>query len=329
MNFKSKIALVLLALLLISCKDKREKLGDEYLNKGHYQQAIRMYSQSIEKGGGSDEIYNNLTIAVLRYMVSLSENPENEMILKYKDALAKEYLSKTNDPLVYDELQKQSIIIAQKLIMHGVDINSFPLVLEGKDLLNKVSEMLISKEISTTSLDAEIQKLETNYANSVVNKANDESDPVAAEYWLLEAENVFPKNESIVAELNKIRVTNRGNFLIWSMDLNGIKPSRKVDKYPYAVAFPKINIGKSSINSTVEIYNFSGMHTKISPTDIALFSKDGQKVPAKLVRGGCKKLPSDESCVMALNFKFNKSFIPDYVYVDNKEGIGKKYLGMK
>jgi hypothetical protein len=163
---------------------------------------------------------------------------------------------------------------------------------------------------------------------------------------------VAPKNAELQAALNKIRLKNRGDFLIFAEEIIGQRASRLVDKYGYVLAFPILSITPSGTTGEVSVWNSTGNNASFVPSKLKMVSKTGEEAYAKFTGGGwCSidkvvngmfkptnqpfkgtegELRSEKTCNAKVSFAYGKDFVPDYVdYKDNDNNIGRKYLGQR
>jgi hypothetical protein len=154
---------------------------------------------------------------------------------------------------------------------------------------------------------------------------------------------VAPQNQTLQEALNKVRIRNRGDFLIFQAV--GIdNPSRWVDIYGYILAFHSLTMAPTSLKAELQVWASTGNNADFEVETIRLVSTDGREVLAKQQGvGWCstsdpegkKKAPLDKKgkllnegqCSATINFTFPRGFVPDFVEYKDQYGQGRKYIG--
>lgn len=318
--------LIAASLMLGACKAKREKIGDEQLEKGQLKNALMMYGKHLDKGGSlSDEFWDNYSTAMIRMMAkSAKDDPTQDVVHTYMTELPKK-LDKTTKPEVAKEFIEASIKVAKELLAMGEfqhDVNAFK-------YLNSAKKIAADKNVAQSIIDNELAALEKNYAAQMLKASADAPELEAKEYHLLAALVNIPGNKDILEALQVTRKNNISTFLIWSPDVNGITPSPLVDVTQYHIAFRKGTYSKSSTSlaGSVQLWNTSGNSTTLEGKNFTLVGKDGTVIEnSKSISKDCARFDSEKDCTTNVAFKFPSSFEIDYVQLKNADGAGKKYL---
>ncbi len=316
---------ILATLLVTGCKSKREKLGDAHLEKQSYKIAVQMYLNAEEKGDVSEEFPANVSLALTGYMEEIAKrDPLSAAVSNYTEEIPK-YLAKVTDPTVIGKYGTTIANITKMRIKEG----EFVPILQGFKAIDVAIDLLAKMNATNPEFETIVDETTKFYVQSVIETTKSESDYVRAEYFLLEAKTALPKNEEIQSELNKVRLKNRSNFLIFAQDVNGITPSPLVDQNAFVIAFPSLKSGKTKTSGELQMWNTSGNNASFKAKDILLVSTTGDEVSGKRVKGGCDKLDNEGDCAMWITWKYKKGFVPEYVLAKNGNAEGRKYLGVK
>ncbi|MGL1936982.1 MAG: hypothetical protein OCD01_18290 [Fibrobacterales bacterium] len=320
------LTLAVTSLLIITgCKSKREKIGDGHLEQGNYKVAVQMYLNAEEKGEVSEDFPANLSLALTGLMEEIAlRDPLSNAISNYTDEIPK-YLSKVKDPTI---IGKYGVTIA-KITKLRVKEGQFIPVLQGFQAITKAKGLLEALNATHSEFTNIVEEAEKLYTDGVIKTAKSESDYVRAEYFLLEAETVLPANTDIKEVLNRVRLKNRSNFLIFSEDVNGITPSPLVDRNAFVMAFPRLTVGSKSASGELQLWNTSGNNQSFKASDFKLISTEGKSVPGKRVRGSCEKVNNENDCAVVIKWRYENGFTPDYVLAKKDNAEGRKYLGVK
>lgn len=326
---------------LSSCKSATEKRGDEHLKAGRLKNAMAMYTKAEQKGNVSKEFNDNFALAYIRMLAQIAKNdPMNGAILGYKTQIPK-YLANTQNTAVVSEFINALIQVAKGQIKMGREGN-YSLVLEGFRALELAEEWSKKHSVEQGTLKAAKTEIEKDYVPYVLGLAKEESNSVAREYILLEAEVVMPDNAELQEALAKVRLENRGHFLIF--EAVGVEnPSPKVNKFGYIMAFPSLRIARTETRGEIQFWNSTGNNTTLDINNIKLFSKDGKEVVAKQTGNssctvsdpmaktrapfrGTGKLLDEGQCSIMLSFSYGADFQPHFVEYRDGFGVGRKFL---
>lgn len=314
------------SLLLGACKAKREKIGDEQLQKGQLKNALMMYGKHLDKKGDlSDEFWDNYSLAMIRMMAkSAKDNPSSDVVNTYMTQLPKK-LDKTKLTSTAKEFVESAIGVSVALL----ETQDFRLEVNAWKYLNSAKKVAKDKGAGVPEINAAIKKLEQEYAARFLKMSQDAPEGEAKEYHLLAALVNIPGNAAILEQLQKVRKKNISTFLIWGEEVNGINPSPLVDVTQYHIAFRRGTFKKTgtSLGGLVQIWNTSGNSTSLQGKNFSLHGKDGTVITNKKgISKDCKRFDSEKDCSTSVSFKFKKGFEIDFMQLKNDDGIGKKYL---
>jgi hypothetical protein len=345
---KKSILFLISATLLFGCKGKNESDGDSYFKNEKYRNAVNSYTAALQKGKISKEFYDSFVIAYASAAKQTAKkNPGDDIIRSYVEQIHK------NMPNTKKDATKDSVVLALSEIGFAQINGGFEYEYTLQGFSNLDSAISIGKRSkSGAAAEAERKKAEEAIVKPAIENSDGAANTVAAEYVLLEAEVVAPKSAELQAALNKVRLKNRGDFLLFAEDIIGQRASRLVDKYGYVVAFPILNISPTGTSGEVSVWNATGNNVAFLPSKLRLVSKTGDEVYAKYAGGGrCfidkvingmyketqqpfkgseGELRSEKICNAKVSFAHGKDFQPDYVdYKDADNNIGRKYFGQK
>jgi hypothetical protein len=346
---KNSILFLISAALLFGCKGKNESDGDSYFKNEKYRNAVNSYTAALQKGKISKEFYDSFVIAYASAAKQTAKkNASDEIIRSYVEQIHK------NMPNTKKEATKDSVALALSEIGFA-QINGgfeYEYTLQGFNNLDSAISIGKRGKLGTAAAEAERKKAEGVIVRQAIENSDGAENTIAAEYSLLEAEVVAPKNAELQAALNKVRLKNRGDFLIFAEEIIGQRPSRLVDKYGYVLAFPILSISPTGTTGEVSVWNATGNNVSFSPSKLRLVSKTGNEVYAKFIGGGwCSidkvingmfkatqqsfkgsegELRTEKTCNAKVSFTHGKDFQPEYVdYKDADNNIGRKYFGQK
>ena len=209
-------------LALTSCKSGQEKKGDEFLGKGMYKNAMKAYLQVDKSGKGSDVFNDNYALAMTRLMMQVAQKDgvQSDVIFDYTQEIPKRLEGSTNAAVVQEVVQ--SFCDIAKMMW---ELDSYRGRLEAFRLLDNSAKLAkaanagadIAKKTREEISAAWVKKAVADYGSPSAD------DAVAAEYYLLEVQNLVPDNAELEAALLKVRRINRHNLLIWSPGVNALK----------------------------------------------------------------------------------------------------------
>ncbi|MDR0516779.1 MAG: hypothetical protein LBH25_06990 [Fibromonadaceae bacterium] len=328
---------------LAGCKGTNESNGDKYLKEGKYRNAVNSYTNALQKGKVSKEFYDNLVIAYVSAAKQIAKkNASDDIIRSYAEQIFK------NIPNVKGKAAIDSAV--QGLTEIGVAQVSgnfeYEYTLQGFRNLDSAVNIAKRSGVSTGPIEAARKKAEDALVKVAVESAEGAANAIAAEYVLLEAEVLAPKSEDLQKELNKVRMKNRGTYLVFAEEIIGQKPSRLVDKYGYVISFPILSITPTGTTGEIAIWNATGNNMDFDINKLKMVSADGKEVMAKYTGGGwcfmsdhegkkksqfkgsVGKLLSENQCQAKVSFSYSGGFVPDYVDIkDQDNNIGRKYFG--
>jgi len=350
--FKKVVFFLVSAAVLFGCKGKNESDGDSYYKEGKYRNAVNSYTAALSKGKISDGFYDSFVIAYTSAAKQTSKkNAGDDIIRSYIEQIHK------NLPKSKKTATKDSVVLALSEIGVAQVTGGFDYEATLQGFRNLDSAITIAKRNGGSNAgfaessrkkaeDAVVKQAIENSAS--VENTDCPSENIAAEYTLLEAEVVAPKNPILKEALNKVRIKNRGCYLLFAEDIIGRRASRLVDKYGYVMSFPILNIGPTSTTGELSVWNSTGNNVDFDVSTIKMVSTDGKETSAKYVGGGwCNmsdhlgkmrsqfkgsvgRLLSEMVCQAKISFTYPGGFIPDYIEVQDKDkNIGRKYFGQK
>lgn len=334
-------------LALTACKGTNEKRGDEHLEKGQYRNAINSYLAAKKAGSVSDEFYDNFATALIRAAeTEAKKNTYSDMISGYFEKVNQIMGDVKKEDVIRDYARTAANIGKAQVAPEGTD---FATVVNGFAAID--SAMSAAKRVGA---DAEIKVIRTEAENAYVaaniQSAKDEEDPVVSEYQLLKLAEVAPNNATVKEALNKSRKGTRGYFLIFGENI-GEKPSGRIDKWGYVMAFPTIKMAPGSLTTELQVWASTGNNTEFDASKVKVVSTDGREAFAKGGNGWCEaevvvgkkgqervekkkqnhkgkgKLLNEFQCSANISFSYDKDFVPDYIEYKDEFGIGRKYLG--
>ena len=339
------------AFALTGCKGANEKRGDEHLENQRYRNAINSYLDALKKGKVSDEFYDNFTLALVRGAnIEAKSNINSDLISGYFDK-ATSNISKVQKPEVIEEfVTSYATVGKQQAAQQGLDYGSTLQAFAKIDTALSIAKRMNAGEAAVKTLRTEAENL---YVPPALAEANDETDPVVCEYYLLRIAEIAPENADVKAALNKSRKGTRGYFLIFGENIPDPSGKNRVDKWGYVMALPTIKITPTSLSGELLFWASTGNNTVLDPANITLVSTDGKSVNAKAGTGWCEaevlvgkkgdekiekkrqnlkagekgKLMNEFQCGLNVSFSFDKGFVPDYIQYKDEFGIGKKFLG--
>lgn len=330
------------ALLLVGCKTKQEKMADEFLEQGKLTNAINFYTKAEQKGKLSETFYDNFALAYLRMAAQTAKrDPMSTIVPSYLEQVDK-FVAKSQNPAVIEEYVTT---LAQIGSMQAQVEDSYEFTLQGFHNLKHAEEVSSKNgKVGAAAIQTARDQAEKKYVAGVITEASGEANTVAREYTLLLGEVVAPNNAELKAALNEVRKKNRGDFLIF--EAAGVEnPSRWVNKYGYALAFPSLSISDSETKGELQFWNSSGNNSDFDGSLIKLVSVDGKEVQAKgsfagwctgndpikptkeKLKAGRGKLLDEGTCSINISFSYGKDFVPDYVEYKDNFGLGRKYFG--
>lgn len=342
------IAITAALVALVGCKGTNEKRGDEHLGEGRFRNAINSYLEAKKKGNVSDEFYDNFALALIRAADAEAKKDLNSSLLSGYFEQAQRALDSAKKNEVVQEFVTAVANLGKLQASQDTDYGT---VLNAFAKLDTAMSMAKQKGVGEGAVKSIRSEAENAYVNIALPRALSEDDPVVREYFLLQINVVAPENEKLKQALNKSRLNTRGYFLIFGENL-GERPSSRVDKWGYVMAFPSIKIASTSLTAELQIWASTGNNTKFVVEEIKLVSLDGKEVSAKqagsawceaeVVVGkkgdekvekkkaafkGEGKLLNEFQCSANVAFTFPSDFVPDYVEYKDEMGVGRKYLG--
>jgi hypothetical protein len=343
------LLLVAATVILSACKGTNESNGDKYLKDGKFRNAVNSYTNALQKGKVSKEFYDNFVLAYISSAKQTSKkNASDDIILSYSEQIFK------NIPNVKNKAVIDSVVLGLSEIGVAQVSGGFEYEYTLQGFRNLDSAIAIAKRNGSNAAGAEAarKKAEAALVKQALENSEGAENSIAAEYVLLEAEVVAPKNPDLQKALAAVRVKNRDTYLIFAEEIIGQRASRYVDIYGYVLALPILNISPTGIAGEVSVWNATGNNFPFDPSKLRLVSKTGESVFAKYVGGGwCSidkvdektglfkstnapfkgsegELRSEKTCNAKISFSYQKDFEPDYVaYVDSVKNEGKKYFG--
>ncbi|MDR1759469.1 MAG: hypothetical protein LBR60_02965 [Fibrobacter sp.] len=333
---------------LAGCKGTNEKRGDEHLESKRYRNAINSYLEARKKGGVSEEFFDNFTLALARAAdIESKNNPNSALITGYFEQ-AQKNLTQVTKPEVFQEFTTIMAESGKRLVAQDADFNT---VVNGFAKIDTALAIAKRHQISEAPLKSIRKEAEDAFVARMLPIAKNEEDPVVSEYYLLQMNEFAPENADLKAALNKSRLGTRGYFLIFGENI-GERPSPRVDKWGYVMAFPTIKISPTSLTGELQFWASTGNNTELVVNKIKLVSTAGEEVFAKQSGSGwCEaevivgkkgneriekkktpfkdkgKLMNEFQCGVPVSFSFSQGFIPDYVEYIDEYGRGRKYLG--
>jgi len=330
------------ALLLVGCKSKAERLGDESLAADRLTNAITFYTKAEKAGDVSEEFKDNFALAYLRMAAKTAKkDPLSNVVRSYIEQINKLVLESKNPKVIEEYVTTLASIGAIQITADG----EYGTILEGFSNIKNAEDFSAKNgKVGSAAIQASRNQAESKYVAGVLKNASDIENSIAKEYELLLAEVVAPDNAELKAALNTTHKKNRGDFLIF--EAAGVEsPSRWVNKYGYVTAFPSISISGTETKGEMQFWNSSGNNTELDGSLIKLVSTTGQETPNKGANTGwCSgnnplkptkeklvagkgKLLDEGTCSIAVSFSYGSDFTPDYVEYKDQFGVGRKYLG--
>jgi len=342
---------VSVAFALTGCKGANEKRGDEHLQNQRYRNAINSYLDALKKGKVSDEFYDNFTLALVRGgNIEAKSNINSDLISGYFDKAASN-ISNVKKPEVIEEfVTSYATIGKQQAAQQGVDYGTILQAFAKIDTSLSIAKRMNAGEAAVKTIRTEAENL---YVPAALAEANDETDPVVSEYYLLRTAEIAPENADVKAALNKSRKGTRGYFLIFGENIPDPSGKHRVDKWGYVMALPTIKMTATSLSGELQFWASTGNNTVLEPDSITLVSTEGKSVVAKAGTGWCEaevlvgkkgnekiekkrqnlkagqkgKMMNEFQCGLNVSFSFEKGFVPDYIRYKDEFGEGRKYLG--
>ena len=342
---------VSVAFVFTGCKGANEKRGDEHLENQRYRNAIAQYVDAQKKGKVSDEFYDNFTLALVRGAnVEAKSNLNSDLISGYFDKATSNIMKVQKPEVVEEFVTSYATIGKQQAAQQGMDYGSILQAFAKIDSALSIAKKLNIGEAAVKTIRTEAENL---YVPPALAEANDETDPVVCEYYLLRIAEIAPENADVKAALNKSRKGTRGYFLIFGENIPDPSGKNRVDKWGYVMALPTIKITPTSLSGELQFWASTGNNTVLDPANITLVSTEGKSVNAKAGTGWCEaevlvgkkgdekiekkrqnlkagekgKLMNEFQCGLNVTFSFEKGFVPDYIQYKDEFGIGKKFLG--
>ncbi len=342
--FKKVVFSLVSAAVFFGCKGKNESDGDSYYKEGKYRNAVNSYTAALSKGKISDGFYDSFVIAYASAAKQTAKkNASDEIIRSYMEQIHK------NLPKSKKAATKDSVVLALSEIGAAQVLGDFEYEYTLQGFRNLDSAISIAKRNNGSNAglaESSRKKAEDAIVKRAIENSDGAENTIAAEYTLLEAEVVAPKNPALKAALNKIRLKNRGDYLLFAEEIIGQRASRLVDKYGYVMSFPILSIGPTSTTGELAVWNSTGNNVDFDVSTIKMVSTDGQSADAKYVGGGwcfmsdhlgkmksqfkgsVGRLLSELSCQAKVSFNYPSGFVPDYIEVKDKDNnIGRKYFG--
>jgi hypothetical protein len=332
------------AIALAGCKGTNESNGDKYLKEGKYRNAVNSYTNALTKGKVSKGFYDNFVIAYISAAKqTANKNATDDIIRSYVEQIFK------NMPNVKGKAAIDSVVqgLAEIGRLQASSGMEYEYTLQGFRNLDSAVSIAKRSDVNAAAAEANRKKAESAIVKKAIEDSEGAANSITAEYVLLEAEVLTPKNADLQNELNKVRIKNRGMYLIFAEEIIGQKASRLVDKYGYVISFPILNIGSTGTNGEIAIWNATGNNVDFDLSAMKMVSTDGKEASTKVASGWCfmsdhtgkmksqfkgsvGKLLSELSCQAKVSFNYSSGFIPDYVDIKDKDGnIGRKYFGYK
>jgi hypothetical protein len=349
-KMKKMLFLVIMGALVAftGCKGTNEKRGDEHLEAGRFRNAINSYLEAKKKGKISDEFYDNFALALIRAADAEAKKDLNSQLLSGYFEQAQKAL----DSAKKDEVTQEFVTALANLgKLQAAQETDYGTVLNAFAKLDTAMVMAKRKGVGEGAVKTIRAEAENAYVKVALPNALSEEDPVVREYFLLQIDVVAPENAELKEALNKSRINTRGYFLIFGENI-GERPSNRVDKWGYVMAFPSIKISSTSLTGELQVWASTGNNTEFVVDKIKLVSTDGKEVFAKQTGSGwCEaevvvgkkgnekvekkkasfkgkgKLLNEFQCSANIAFTFDSSFTPDYIEYKDEMGIGRKYLG--
>ena len=342
--FKKVVFSLVSAAVFFGCKGKNESDGDSYYKEGKYRNAVNSYTAALSKGKISDGFYDSFVIAYASAAKQTAKkNASDDIIRSYVEQIHK------NLPKSKKAATKDSVVLALSEIGAAQVLGDFEYEYTLQGFRNLDSAISIAKRNNGSNAglaESSRKKAEDAIVKRAIENSDGAENTIAAEYTLLEAEVVAPKNPALKAALNKIRLKNRGDYLLFAEEIIGQRASRLVDKYGYVMSFPILSIGPTSTTGELAVWNSTGNNVDFDVSTIKMVSTDGQSADAKYVGGGwcfmsdhlgkmksqfkgsVGRLLSELSCQAKVSFNYPSGFVPDYIEVKDKDNnIGRKYFG--
>lgn len=350
--FKKRVFLFTLAILVlgfIGCKGKNESNGDTFLKEGKYRNAVNSYTNALKKGKISKDFYDNFVVAyVLSAKQTAKKNPGDDIIRSYIEQVHK-YLPQAKKASTMDSVVAALAEIGVAQVKSGIE---YEYTLQGFRNLDSALSIGKRNNLDIRTAHASRQEAEKSIVTQALENADGADNDIAAEYILLEAEVVAQNNEALKKALDKVRVKNRGTWLIFAEDIIGQRASRMVDKYGYVLATPILNLSPTGATAEVSVWNATGNNMVFEPKKLKLVSKTGDEVAASYTGGGwCSidkviggmfkptnqpfngstgELRTEKTCNAKIAFTYPKGFDPEYLdYKDDDNNIGRKYFGQR
>jgi hypothetical protein len=342
--FKKVVFFLVSVAVFFGCKGKNESDGDSYYKDGKYRNAVNSYTAALSKGKISDGFYDSFVIAYASAAKQTAKkNASDDIIRSYVEQIHK------NLPKSKKAATKDSVVLALSEIGVSQVLGGFEYEYTLQGFRNLDSAISIAKRNGGSNAgiaESSRKKAEEAIVKQAIENSDGAENTIAGEYVLLEAEVVAPKNAALKEALNKIRLKNRGDYLLFAEEIIGQRASRLVDKYGYVMSFPILNIGPTGTTGEIAIWNSTGNNLDFDVSAIKMVSTDGKEVPSKYVGGGwcfmsdhlgkmksqfkgsVGRLLSELSCQAKISFTYPSGFVPDYVEVKDKDNnIGRKYFG--
>jgi len=344
--FKKVVFFLVSLAMLLGCKGKNESDGDSYYKDGKYRNAVNSYTAALSKGKISDGFYDSFVIAYASAAKQTAKkNASDDIIRSYVEQIHK------NLPKSKKAATKDSVVLALSEIGLAQVLGGFEYEYTLQGFRNLDSAISIAKRNNGSNAgvaESSRKKAEDAIVKLAIENSDGAENTIAAEYTLLEAEVVAPKNAPLKEALNKVRLKNRGDYLLFAEEIIGQRASRLVDKYGYVMSFPILSIGPTSTTGEIAVWNSTGNNVDFDVSTIKMVSTDGKEAPAKYIGGGwcfmsdhlgkmksqfkgsVGRLLSELSCQAKVSFTYPSGFIPDYIEVQDKDkNIGRKYFGQK
>ena len=344
--FKKVVFFLVSVALLWGCKGKNESAGDSYYKEGKFRNAVNSYTVALQKGKISDGFYDSFIIAYASAAKQTAKkNASDDIIRSYVEQIHK------NLPKSKKAATRDSVVLALSEIGVAQVSGDFEYEYTLQGFRNLDSAINIAKRNGGSNAgqaESSRKKAEDFVVKQAIENSDGAENTIAAEYTLLEAEVVAPKNAALKDALNKIRLKNRGDYLLFAEEIIGQRASRLVDKYGYVMSFPILNIGPTGTTGEIAIWNSTGNNVDFDISAIKMVSTDGRETNAKYTGGGwcfmsdhlgkmkspfkgsVGRLLSELSCQAKVSFSYPSGFVPDYIDVKDKDNnIGRKYFGQK
>jgi hypothetical protein len=344
--FKKMVFFLVSVALFWGCKGKNESDGDSYYKDGKYRNAVNSYTAALQKGKTSDGFYDSFVIAYASAAKQTAKkNSSDDIIRSYVEQIHK------NLPKSKKAATKDSVVLALSEIGVSQVLGGFEYEYTLQGFRNLDSAINIAKRNGGSNAgvaESSRKKAEDAVVKQAIENSDGAENTIAAEYALLEAEVVAPKNAALKEALNKIRIKNRGDYLLFAEEIIGQRASRLVDKYGYVMSFPILSIGPTGTTGEIAIWNSTGNNVDFDVSIIKMVSTDGNEASAKYTGGGwcfmsdhlgkmkspfkgsVGRLLSELSCQAKISFSYPNGFVPDYIEVKDKDNnVGRKYFGHK